>query len=156
MLFVNQISYNYWENKSTITSLTTPNNNTTVTTGVINITDRIVFIPSNSTVTYCIGKLPQINYKFNLERDSIIRREESNDVKFKYVYFNRDNTPIAIRNYLTFLTTEKFESEFVLENHWWAYKISTFKGINLESTDNNTNLKINSLLEPNSYFYKLK
>ncbi|MGV3597157.1 MAG: hypothetical protein ACO1PI_04765 [Bacteroidota bacterium] len=165
VLFINQSSRNYWENKTTITSVNTPYMDVygiysppvQITNTIASNPERIDFIAPKSVYTITFIGLPLFDGKIYNQKDldTIIRN--SNDVivhkaSITKAIFEASNSPLRIRNYLTLSEKENFETEFVIENSWWAYQILSMKKAdfvpNYDFNKNNSPFR-----HPFSYYY---
>ncbi len=163
ILFVNGSSRSYWDNKTTIITSETPYVNlygvpTKINSGVFNNPERIVFIAPKSSYAITFKGMPTFEGQFRNEFEadtSIIRPGEP--AIFKTIIkrtFTIENSPVIIRNYLTFSDKENFNSEFVIESNWWANQIFTVKKAKFYKYDESSGPPYSSLFEhPFSYYY---
>lgn len=136
VLFVNGSSRSYWDNKTTIITSETPYMNLygqpmKINSSIVSNPERIVFIAPKSSYTITFKGLPifEGHFRDEVETDtSIIRPGEP--AIFRTITkrtFTIANSPVIIRNYLTFSDKENFNSEFIIESNWWANQILTVK-----------------------------
>jgi hypothetical protein len=148
----NSVKLNYWidEEKSTAISsygsyfyggpLLTPGNSFSTSSSVSNSSkvkaERITFIPPASY--YYRSQfyiLPKNYFKLNTKSDckEVIRNDNYNKTtKIYTAVFTKDNSPLIFRNFLTFSTTENFETEFYVDNEFYIVEIIEMNSAHFE------------------------
>lgn len=151
ILFINQGARNYWENKTMLAGVgATYTDRLGIRHGASVVEsytpERINFIAPHSSLSFSFPFLPNFVNKLNNEQtiDTLLKRG------VRKVLFETTNTPLSIRNYLTFSNTESFEQEVSVENVWYCHKILTMKPIDFweEESSESTPFK-----DAYSYYY---
>tara|TARA_B110000046_G_scaffold177699_1_gene204827 strand:- start:876 stop:1649 length:774 start_codon:yes stop_codon:yes gene_type:complete len=141
----NTVKLNYWSDevktktigtgnsKTTYSTKTNTNKTVAVTSNASQVSslttsqERITFIPPKSIMyknSFNIYPLP--NFDFGMKPE--YKEENSNfnpntKTRIYYTNFTKSNTPVYFRNFLTFSLSEKFESEFYIDNGFFISKI---------------------------------
>lgn len=129
ILFINETSRNYWENKSSIATVASPYINVigtplTLSSTTVYTQERILFIAPNSTQTFTFYKLPIFSWTpRGPEIDTILHNRYTATIQNEF--YSKELTPLRLRNYLTFSYKENFDNEIVIENNWYAWKITS-------------------------------
>ena len=96
--------------------------------------ERITFIPPRSFIVSRKFKLTTGQYKLLNPTEELVpkswRPNSKKKTKIKTLVFkNQVESPERFRNFLTFSTSEKFETEFYVENSLWVSQIMEMKRI---------------------------
>ena len=91
--------------------------------------ERITFIPPSTLIPQDKFKLyPKSYYSFRGKPKIKEQIFDSKKVcKIKLENYNTQNSPLIFRNFLTFSTTEKFTSEFYIDNSFYVDCVKNFK-----------------------------
>ncbi len=94
--------------------------------------ERITFIPPHSFIGSSKFKLTTGHYKLlNPVLEEVPKSWKSNSKKTTKIkrldFANQEDSPEKFRNFLTLSTSEKFETEFYIENSFWVSQIFEMK-----------------------------
>jgi|GEM_PF-413096 len=89
--------------------------------------ERVTFIPPKSSYFRSSFYIYPKEY-FNLKTNSEFELRERNDdnskkTKVYFMRFTKENSPILFRNFYTFSLSEKFDTEFFVDNEFWLSEI---------------------------------
>lgn len=91
--------------------------------------ERITFIPPATSIPqHKFLIYPNSSYSFNVNPK--VKEQNLGNGERAKVYFETydvKNSPIKFRNFLTFSNSEKFETEFHIDNSFYVYQVNQFK-----------------------------
>ena len=88
--------------------------------------ERITFIPP-------VTALPKNKFKifsqptYSFERNSTFQMKKVNNINVEFEKYTLDESPVTFRNFLTFSTTEQFESEFYIDDGFFIQYVRQFR-----------------------------
>lgn len=92
--------------------------------------ERITFISPKSSVTRVeknLFNLKPENVSINAKKEKLKCNDGKTLTSVVSDYFNMENTPFRFRNFITYSLTEKFDSEYYVDNGFYVNKISKIK-----------------------------
>jgi hypothetical protein len=110
--------------------------NTGTSETVITRPERITFIPPQSyygKAQYYI--LPDKGLKLDIRSESTVvpRKDKPNkETEIYQAKFDRTNSPVVFRNFITLSTTEDFEEEFYIDNEFYVGSIEEMERMHFE------------------------
>lgn len=150
VLFINNESFDYWDANAAVVSLSSNKqylqNSTTLTNTTVLNKERIVFMAPRSKLTFTVGQLPVIS-PVQSWTDSTAK-----GASIRYSILDPDNSPVILRNYLTFSYTEDFKQEFPIDASWHANKVSLYRRKDFVRV-NNDGVTSYPFLEGQAYYY---
>ncbi len=148
----NTSSYNPLSNRNSLDLFN--GGTTTYGKGIIKRPERISFILPGAT-----DSSGHFNfYPYNPYVKSAVIKPDSSDNQAKRVRFRADNSPLRIRNFLTYTTGDQGITEHYVDQHFWASEFLNVPAHKLRGKlllQNGDYINVHSKYEaPNAYYYR--
>lgn len=139
----NTIKINYWEDEESTKTISAQNswtyrpqgsllgftNSSSISSSLTTKPEKLTFVPPNSNYTrkqfYLTPnlyiKIPEKNYR--VEKITDINKPKKQATIF-VKDFEKNDTPLIFRNFITFSYSDKFDNEFYLDNEFYISKVT--------------------------------